>query len=235
MVVQVQDVGACLSSHVMVFRHISQQAQSRDTATKASFPLLLHGCCVLCSFPLTLLAFSVLQRDFRRRHVCRTRGTHRLRGRERRYPQRRSRGTRHERRSEGGGRRWGGWGGEARLLWHPLDWIQVSTLRAAAKFLGAYVAFACRDFLLKPELLRSISDLGFEHPSEGEWPIVPGRVQANGPCSSAGMYPSSCPRYGCSVPGQVWSRKDRSLRPRHAPAAGACRWRSSRHCALSHA
>ena len=25
-----------------------------------------------------------------------------------------------------------------------------------------------RDFLLKPELLRAISDLGFEHPSEGE-------------------------------------------------------------------
>jgi hypothetical protein len=25
----------------------------------------------------------------------------------------------------------------------------------------------CRDFLLKPELLRAISDLGFEHPSEG--------------------------------------------------------------------
>lgn len=24
-----------------------------------------------------------------------------------------------------------------------------------------------RDFLLKPELLRAISDLGFEHPSEG--------------------------------------------------------------------
>lgn len=25
-----------------------------------------------------------------------------------------------------------------------------------------------RDFLLKPELLRAISDLGFEHPSEGK-------------------------------------------------------------------
>lgn len=24
------------------------------------------------------------------------------------------------------------------------------------------------DFLLKPELLRAISDLGFEHPSEGQ-------------------------------------------------------------------
>lgn len=28
--------------------------------------------------------------------------------------------------------------------------------------------FGCRDFLLKPELLRAISDLGFEHPSEGK-------------------------------------------------------------------
>ena len=149
MVVQVQDVGACLSRHVMAFRHISQQAQSRDTATKASFPLLLHGCCVLCSFPLTLLAFSVLQRDFRRRHVCRTRGTHRLRGRERRYPQRRRCGTRHERRSEGGGRLWGGWGGEARLLWHPLDWIQVSTLRAAANFLGRLRCFRLQGLLVE--------------------------------------------------------------------------------------
>ena len=25
-----------------------------------------------------------------------------------------------------------------------------------------------RDFLLKPELVRAISDLGFEHPSEGD-------------------------------------------------------------------
>jgi hypothetical protein len=29
-------------------------------------------------------------------------------------------------------------------------------------------SFPLRDFLLKPELLRAISDLGFEHPSEGE-------------------------------------------------------------------
>jgi hypothetical protein len=28
-----------------------------------------------------------------------------------------------------------------------------------------------RDFLLKPELLRAISDLGFEHPSEGRYNI----------------------------------------------------------------
>lgn len=30
-----------------------------------------------------------------------------------------------------------------------------------------------RDFLLKPELLRAISDLGFEHPSEGESKTLP--------------------------------------------------------------
>lgn len=35
---------------------------------------------------------------------------------------------------------------------------------------GSYVGVhstGFRDFLLKPELLRAISDLGFEHPSEG--------------------------------------------------------------------
>lgn len=35
---------------------------------------------------------------------------------------------------------------------------------------GSYVGIhstGFRDFLLKPELLRAISDLGFEHPSEG--------------------------------------------------------------------
>lgn len=34
-----------------------------------------------------------------------------------------------------------------------------------------HVFFSFRDFLLKPELLRAISDLGFEHPSEGEPPV----------------------------------------------------------------
>ncbi len=44
---------------------------------------------------------------------------------------------------------------------------------------SAFVLFQCRDFLLKPELLRAISDLGFEHPSEGMcstmktvWPTI---------------------------------------------------------------
>lgn len=39
------------------------------------------------------------------------------------------------------------------------------------KWRSAFVSdatfFVYRDFLLKPELLRAISDLGFEHPSEG--------------------------------------------------------------------
>lgn len=41
---------------------------------------------------------------------------------------------------------------------------------------GSYVGIhstGFRDFLLKPELLRAISDLGFEHPSEGAWSKQP--------------------------------------------------------------
>lgn len=44
---------------------------------------------------------------------------------------------------------------------------------------GSYVGIhstGFRDFLLKPELLRAISDLGFEHPSEGESLPLPGLV-----------------------------------------------------------
>jgi len=42
------------------------------------------------------------------------------------------------------------------------------TVTGAAK--GSYVGIhstGFRDFLLKPELLRAITDCGFEHPSEG--------------------------------------------------------------------
>jgi ATP-dependent RNA helicase UAP56/SUB2 len=42
---------------------------------------------------------------------------------------------------------------------------------AAADKKGSYVgihATGFRDFLLKPELLRAITDCGFEHPSEGQ-------------------------------------------------------------------
>jgi len=39
------------------------------------------------------------------------------------------------------------------------------------KMKGEYISIhssSFRDFLLKPELLRSIADCGFEHPSEGK-------------------------------------------------------------------
>ena len=38
-----------------------------------------------------------------------------------------------------------------------------------ARWVLQFTTPATRDFLLKPELLRAISDLGFEHPSEGEY------------------------------------------------------------------
>ena len=41
---------------------------------------------------------------------------------------------------------------------------------------GSYVGIhstGFRDFLLKPELLRAISDLGFEHPSEVQQECIP--------------------------------------------------------------
>ena len=42
--------------------------------------------------------------------------------------------------------------------------------KSDAKTKGGYVGISTsgfRDFLLKPELLRAITDCGFEHPSEG--------------------------------------------------------------------
>lgn len=41
---------------------------------------------------------------------------------------------------------------------------------------GSYVGIhstGFRDFLLKPELLRAIVDCGFEHPSEGQFFLLP--------------------------------------------------------------
>lgn len=56
-----------------------------------------------------------------------------------------------------------------RLLLHPEPTLPTQQ--------GSYVGIhstGFRDFLLKPELLRAISDLGFEHPSEGKFlPSVP--------------------------------------------------------------
>lgn len=48
--------------------------------------------------------------------------------------------------------------------------INIKTIRLFLKYRG-YVGIhssGFRDFLLKPELLRSIVDSGFEHPSEGK-------------------------------------------------------------------
>lgn len=47
---------------------------------------------------------------------------------------------------------------------------------AAADKKGSYVGIhstGFRDFLLKPELLRAITDCGFEHPSEGQSFLLP--------------------------------------------------------------
>lgn len=67
---------------------------------------------------------------------------------------------------------------------------------------GSYVGIhstGFRDFLLKPEILRAISDLGFEHPSEGlfSW------QHASLTCSPAGVHPAGHPRHRRSLPGQV--------------------------------
>jgi hypothetical protein len=60
----------------------------------------------------------------------------------------------------------------------------------------------CRDFLLKPELLRAISDLGFEHPSEGR-PIV-SMSRPKLMISTTGVYPPGYPWYRCPLSGKVW-------------------------------
>ncbi len=58
-------------------------------------------------------------------------------------------------------------------IYHPQS-INPHPLRFSFAFISLSFSFLHvgyqlhRDFLLKPELLRAISDLGFEHPSEGE-------------------------------------------------------------------
>lgn len=83
---------------------------------------------------------------------------------------------------------------------------------------GSYVGIhstGFRDFLLKPELLRAISDLGFEHPSEGKCEaaaaegiqgqkLTPLFLRAHAPRSATRMHPAIDPRHGRRVPGQVW-------------------------------
>ena len=81
---------------------------------------------------------------------------------------------------------------------------------------------------MKPELLRSISDLGFEHPSEDMFSKIARFVHILKllPFSPKGMHPSSCARDGCALPSQVLSRKDCRLHPYHLPAIGAGEWQS---------
>lgn len=77
------------------------------------------------------------------------------------------------------------------------------------------------DFLLKPELLRAISDLGFEHPSEGEL-IARNKDPADRDTSLSitsrldisfrlmtyhsptRVYSPGYPWYRCSVSSQIW-------------------------------
>lgn len=68
---------------------------------------------------------------------------------------------------------------------------------------GSYVGIhstGFRDFLLKPEILRAISDLGFEHPSEG-WFCIPQRASLTS--SPAGVHSPGYPWNRCSLSGQV--------------------------------
>lgn len=75
---------------------------------------------------------------------------------------------------------------------------------------GSYVGIhstGFRDFLLKPELLRSIVDCGFEHPSEGKFSHHFNNknvylYQVN--YSSTRMYSSIYFGYGCPLSSQVW-------------------------------
>lgn len=74
---------------------------------------------------------------------------------------------------------------------------------------GSYVGIhstGFRDFLLKPELLRAISDLGFEHPSEGRLDYLHhcDILRTDVLCrfySSTRVHPSSYPRNGRPLPG----------------------------------
>lgn len=43
--------------------------------------------------------------------------------------------------------------------------------------------------------------------------------------SPASLHSPSHPWYRCSLPGQVWSRKDRRLCPYNSSTSRACRWR----------
>lgn len=121
------------------------------------------------------------------------------------------------------------------------------TSKADAAKKGGYVGIhssGFKDFLLKPELLRSIQDCGFEHPSEGEqlciasltgrstpweffWCCYEARSDPGSfPHSSTRVYTSSHPGNGRSLPGQVWHGQDSCLCPGNLAAARAKSWRN---------
>ena len=78
---------------------------------------------------------------------------------------------------------------------------------------GRWLIHIDRDFLLKPELLRAISDLGFEHPSEGLSYSVPGTclilVQFS---RNVYLRPSSA-QMSFARPNLVWVRRPFSSLP----------------------
>lgn len=70
-----------------------------------------------------------------------------------------------------------------------------------------------RDFLLKPELLRAISDLGFEHPSEGAR-LAFFRAPSDGAQCSRSASPRPSLAWTCSArPSPEWVRSPRPRRP----------------------
>lgn len=70
-----------------------------------------------------------------------------------------------------------------------------------------------RDFLLKPELLRAISDLGFEHPSEGTFlPLVLVEL-ADAQCNKSAFPRLSSELMSCVKPSPVWVKPPFSCSP----------------------
>ncbi len=94
------------------------------------------------------------------------------------------------------------------------------TAVATKKERGNYVSVhssTFKDFLLKEELLRSIADCGFEHPSEGLVCCLKSpsyRIH-----SPARGHSSSYSRQRYCVPSQVWYGQDCCVRPFYSPSS----------------
>lgn len=87
---------------------------------------------------------------------------------------------------------------------------------------GSYVGIhstGFRDFLLKPEILRAISDLGFEHPSEGLFHLTLTRVADIQSSRSAFPRPFLAPMSSVR-PSRVWVRR----RCSSLPVCSSCEW-----------